>query len=113
MIKQDILFHVASKRKWREQIDNGWYRPPEGAQDQGIECVDASKLKEHVNRKYGDRKKAILLVVDRARLVNRIRKDEQSGHYIVEEGINTDAILDRISLTQNEEGIFDIEVTGS
>lgn len=110
-MSKDLIFHVASKRKWRERIDRGWYRPDPGTEETGVLCVGAGHLRTYVNAKFAERKKAMLLVIDRARVVNPIHQDGDTGMYIVEDGINTDAILDRITLTQNEDGLYDIEVS--
>jgi uncharacterized protein (DUF952 family) len=109
-MSKDLIFHVASKRKWRDRIERGQYKADPETDDTGVLCVGAQHLRSYVNSKFSDRKKAMLLVIDKARVVNPIQQDKETGIYIIEEGLNTDAILDRITLTQNEEGLYDIEI---
>lgn len=40
-MKPDLLFHVVSKRKWREFNNEGYYRITDDIENKPIECVDS------------------------------------------------------------------------
>lgn len=104
-MSSDLIFHALSKRKWQERNRAGTYSTGEDE----IECVDASALNYYLNTKFQGRKNLLLLVIDRSRLSNSILR-EDDGVFYVANGINLDAVLDKIRIDSSKEGNFDIQV---
>lgn len=111
-MKPDLLFHVISKRKWREMNSEGYYRIKEDEIIQPVECVRSDSLNNYLNEYYKGRKNLFVLVIVRSRIVNRVESVDKDGFqfYVVEDGINLDAILDKIRIDCNEDGLFDLAV---
>ncbi|MDX1642436.1 MAG: hypothetical protein R3220_12105 [Balneolaceae bacterium] len=112
-MSSDLIFHVANKRKWKESLRGSAGRNQTEEQDEkeSVICVLPERLSQYVNTKFGDRKQAMLLVLDRSRLIGNLKVDKEEGVAVLDGGINADAILDRIVLKKNEDGVYDIEVT--
>lgn len=104
-MNSDLIFHVLSKRKWQERNQGGFYKTGE----EQVECVLANALSDYLNKKFSGRKNLILLVIDRNRLSNTVENNDDDLIYI-NEGINLDAVLDKIRIDSNKDGKFDIEV---
>lgn len=109
-MSSNLVFHVVSKRKWLEFNKGGYYDPVGSRYEEGIECVNADKLKEHINSNYKGRRQVLLLVIDKSRLVSKIEFDKERECFLVKDRINMDSILDKIYIKPNKEGVFDIEV---
>ena len=107
--REDLVFHVVSKRKFREQFQAGRYNPPE-AETEGLRCVDVHQLKEHLDRDFRSRKNLLILVIDKIRLESRISLHEEDGTYHISGGINQDAVIDKIRIDCTIEGTFDVSV---
>lgn len=112
-MKQDLIFHLIPKRKWRECQQGGVYKLPEEETEQGwIRCYRADEVNDAANRLFGGRKQILLLVIHSNRLSGRLRFEEREEGSVplVESGINLDAIIDKIMLDPDEEGRFDIRI---
>lgn len=107
----NLIFHVISKRKWKEFNKGGNFDPEGERYENGIICLGAERLKEFINENFQGRRRLFILVIDKSRLVNRAEYNEDKKYYIVKEKINLDAILDKVQITPDKEGLFDIEVT--
>ena len=107
----NLIFHVVSKRKWQEYNKGGYYNPNGSRYEDGIVCVKAGKLKDHINSNFKGRRQVLLLVIDKSRLISKTVTDKETGQIFVKERINMDSILDKILLKPNKEGMFDIEVS--
>lgn len=107
-MSSNLIFHVVSKRKWQEFNRGGYYNPIGNKYKDGIVCLKAPNLKDYMNTHYQGRRQVLLLVIDRSRLVSSIKKE---GEYLmVEEKINMDAILDKILIKPDKEGVFHIDI---
>jgi len=106
----DLIFHIVSRRKWPELNKAGLYKPEDFDSNTGIECVSSAFLQKHLNNDHFGRKNLFILVIDKARLTSKMKK-EQDGEIIrIFAPINLDAILDKIQIDCNEEKKFDLSV---
>jgi uncharacterized protein (DUF952 family) len=109
-LQTDLIFHVVSRRKWRD-LNKGGFFQTEDFEDTGvINCVTSDKLNTYLNSDFKGRKNLLILVIDVFRLTNRYHFNNDNGLVEVSGGINTDAILDKIRIDCGEDGLFDIEV---
>jgi len=107
----DLIYCPVSKRKWKEFNTGGYYRPKiEDIEIDSIICATNSTLNKLLNETFSGRKNLLILVIDKSRLEPKILVDKDSGKVTVEGAINTDAILDKIRIDCNEDGLFDLEV---
>lgn len=114
-MKPDLIFHAVSKRLWRERNTSGYYTiSDEGTEQHNpVECVEAEHVDEYLNTNFKGRKTLFLLVIDTSRVVNRVSKGDKPGSWLVDTGVNVDAVLDKIRIDSNKEGYFDLEVESS
>jgi uncharacterized protein (DUF952 family) len=113
MKKFDLIFHLVSKRKWKEWQQRGYFSPEfAGESDKWIECYTAENVEENANRKFRERKNILILVINVNRLSSRIEFREKEGkqYPMIEKRINLDAIIDKIVLVPDENGEFSIKV---
>ena len=107
----DLIYCPVSKRKWKEFNTGGYYRPKiEEEEIDSIPCATNGTLNSVLNESFKGRKNLLILVIDKSRLEPKIAVDKESGKVSVEGAINTDAILDKIRIDCNDDGLFDLEV---
>lgn len=115
-MSSDLIFHVVSKRKWRECFQDGIYstEPEDDSGEKlGIECVRIDTLNTYLNQKFKGRKNLFILVIDISRLSRKpIQGKEHELIYIGNE-IRSEAILDKIRIDCGKEGQFDLTVFSS
>jgi uncharacterized protein (DUF952 family) len=110
-MNSDLIFCPVSKRKWKEYNTGGYYRPKIDEEDvDTILCATNRSINQLLNDKFSGRKNLLILVIDKSRLEPKISQNSDSGEIFVNGAINTDAILDKIRISCNEDGQFDIEV---
>lgn len=107
----DLIYCPVSKRKWKEFNAGGYYRPKIDEKEiDSIPCATNSTLNNVLNESFKGRKNLLILVIDKSMLEPKIAVDKASGKVTVEGAINTDAILDKIRIDCNEDGLFDLEI---
>jgi uncharacterized protein (DUF952 family) len=109
-MNSDLIFHIVSRRKWKQLTNRGYFSPEELNENNQIECVPSRKLNEYLNTHYSGRKNLLILVIDSSRVLNKITRDKDTGRVYVDSKINIDAILDKIRIDANNDGTFDISV---
>lgn len=109
-MNNDLIFYAVSKRKWPEYNRQGSFNPT-GLPDKEtvIKCTSSDGLQEYLNNGFKGRKNLLLLVIDRFRVDNKITKGEKTGELFIQGAVNIDAILDKIRIDCNQDGLFDIE----
>lgn len=110
-MSSNLIFHPVSKRKWKEFNKGGYFDPKGTKYEDGITCVKAPGLKTFINDNFQGRRQVLILVIDKSRLQSKFSFDKDQERYTIGDRINMDAILDKIMIKPNKEGIFDIEVT--
>ncbi len=111
-MSSDLIFHIVSKRKWRDRNKGGFYTTDDTTDgEQKVECISSVNLKDYLNENFKARKNLLLLVIDKSRLINPILKSQSDNIVWIKDGINIDAILDKIRIDCDKEGKFDLEVT--
>lgn len=108
-MNSDLIFHVVSRRKWPELNKNGYYQPEDFDETGIIECVEPGTLQEYLNKEHRGRKNLFLLVIDTNRLISKPKKAKY-GLRMLNQPVNTDAILDKIRLDCNKDKMFDLDV---
>lgn len=106
----DLLFYLVTKRKWMENNQNGRFKPDDFDSTGSIQLISPKAIKSVANSKFSGRKKVLLLVIDTNRVSGKIRESEESGYYLLDEALNSDAILDKIELESNSEGRYEIDI---
>lgn len=107
-MSSNLIFHVVSRRKWKEFNKGGYYDPKGSKYEDGIVCLESENLKDYINSNFRGRRQILLLVIDKSRLVSNM---EKKGEYLmVKDKINMDAILDKILIKPDKDGIFHIDI---
>ncbi len=115
-MSSQLIFHIVSKRKWRECFQDGSYslKTDEDSENgSGIECVRINYLNEYLNQHFKGRKNLFILVIDIARLAHKpvVSEDQELIH--IDNEIRSEAILDKIRIDCGKEGQFDLTVFSS
>lgn len=110
-MNSNLIFHPVSKRNWKQFNKGGFYNPERIRHEDGISCVNANHLREYINQNFQGRRQILVLVIDKSRLMSKSLFDEDKKAYLVKGRINMDAILDKIIIKPNKDGVFDIEVS--
>lgn len=106
----DLIFYAVSRRKWPRLNKNGIFAPEDFDAEEGMLCAQPDNLKEYLNKYYKGRKNLFLLVIDVSRLSTNIQKKKEGNYIMLHSPVNTDAILDKIRIDCNQDGLFDLSV---
>lgn len=116
-MQHDLLFHITTKEDWKQYNKRGSYEPESLEEEGFIHCSTGEQVEETANRLFDDQDEILLLIIDG----NMFREDikyeriEDSGdkfpHLYCP--LNTNAIIDKISVKAEDDGTFDISVTSS
>lgn len=115
-MNSDLIFHVVSKRKWRESFQEGIYSiksDDDAEESSGIECVRINFLNEYLNQQFKGRKNLFILVIDISRLERKPVVREGLELIQIGNEIRSEAILDKIRIDCGKEGQFDLTVFSS
>lgn len=110
-MSSNLIFHVVSKRQWKEFNQGGYFNPAGSRYENGIVCVKPSQLKSYINEKFKGRRQVLLLVIDKSRLMSKTELDEDREIIMIKDRINMDSVLDKIFIKPNKEGFFEVDVT--
>lgn len=111
-MKNDLIFHITTKKGWKEYQKNGSYEPESLEQEGFIHCSKGSQLQEIANRLFSGKRKILLLVIDVSTLRSELKydSDEQSGEQFphIYGPLNIDAVIDKIPVHAEQDGHFEI-----
>lgn len=114
-MRDDIIFHITDRKKWKQFKENGRYIPESLDSEGFIHCSRGTQLEETANRFFSDHNKILLLVIDTSRLVPEVKyeEDSETGETFphIYGPLNTDAIVDKIDVYTEEDGRFKISFT--
>lgn len=110
-MKPDLVFHLVSKRKWKLWQKDGYYNPEwKDEDDKKIKCYFPEMVEKVANNQFADRKNILMLVIHLQRVISDISVDEDSGVVLIDDRINLDSILDKIVLTADKDGKYEIQI---
>ena len=114
-MKDDLIFHMVPKRNWEQWQQGGIYHPPSIDEEGFIPCSSGNQINATANRIFKGERRLMLLVIDTSTVEAAI-KYEMAGNSDREEkyphiygALNLDAVIDKIRLYPNKEGIFELE----
>lgn len=107
----DLIYCPVSKRKWKDFNAEGYYRPKADAEEvDTIAGATNETLNKLLNESFKGRKNLFILVIDKSRLEPKLDVNKEDKTVEIKGAINTDAVLDKIRIDCNEEGLFDLEI---
>lgn len=114
-MKEELIFHLVSEETWKDAQDSGEYRPEVYHEKGFIPCAGGKDVQKIANEQYLEITDLLLLVIDPTRVNAKVSYDESSDSgpvrpYIAG-ALNNDAVIDKIQLSKNEEGKYEIEVS--
>lgn len=116
-MQHDLLFHITTKENWKKYSKSGNYEPESLEEEGFIHCSTGDQVQETANTLFSDRDEILLLIIDGTMFREDIKyeRDEESGQKFPHLycSINTNAIIDKISVKAEDDGTFDISVTTS
>jgi len=107
----DLIYCPVSKRKWKEFNTEGYFRPKvDDKEVENINCATNETLNQLLNDSFKGRKNLLILVIDKSRLEPKLQINKETKKVEITGAINTDAVLDKIRIDCNEDGLFDLEI---
>lgn len=114
-MQHDLIFHIVGKKQFKQLENDGEYQPESLEQEGFIHCSTGDQINDTANRIFSNKRHLFLLIIDTKRVENEIKYelDEELGEKFphIYGPLNTNAILDRISLNPDKKGNFDLEFT--
>lgn len=113
----DLIFHIVEKKKWKARENSGEYTP-QSLEDEGfIHCSTGPQVNDTANRMFEGQRHLLLLIIDVNRVEAEIKyeEDPELGQAFphIYGPLNTNAILDKISLNPDKKGKFDLEFSSN
>lgn len=112
-MKEDLIFHLVPRRKWKEWQNKGSFAPPVLSESGGqIECLRAGQVQYSVNKQFPGRKHILLLVINTSQLRPSVHYVDRDGESIpcLDGPLNLDAVIDKITLEPDEDGRFELDI---
>jgi uncharacterized protein (DUF952 family) len=114
-MREDLLFHVTTKDDWKQFNNSGSYEPESFDSDGFIHCSTGEQVEATANRIFGEYDEILLLVIDATTLHEDIKyeEDEEIGESFphLYTPLNTNAIIDKITIKAEDDGRFNIAFT--
>lgn len=111
-MKEDLIFHLASEKQWKENKGSAVYTPESLESEGYIHCCTGEQLQETANRFYNGEKKLLLIVINTALVDQEIKyeQDPESGeeHPHIYGPLTLGAVIDKIKLRPETDGNFEI-----
>jgi uncharacterized protein (DUF952 family) len=114
-MRDDLLFHITTKDDWKQYNNSGSYEPESLDSNGFIHFSTGEQVETAANTFFGDKDEILLLVIDATTLHEDIKyeKDEDTGEKFphLYSPLNTNAIIDKITIKAEKDGTFDIAFT--
>ena len=114
-IKEDLIFHLVPKKKWHNNQRYGLYRPDLKDEEGFIHCSTADQVEDTANRFFKDQNNILLIVINYGKIQSDVKMEDTEGsgqeYPHIYGPLNMDAILDKIKLQSDEDGLFQIDFT--
>lgn len=112
-MQHDLIFHIVEKKAWKGIESGGEYTPESLEQEGFIHCSTGDKINETANRIFKNKRHLFLLIIDTKRVEAPIKYEEDSelGEVFphIYGPLNTNAVIDKISLNPDKKGDFYLE----
>lgn len=114
-MRDDLLFHITTKENWKEFNNSGSYEPESYEREGFIHCSTGEQVEATANRNFRGESEILLLVIDATTLHEDIKyeENEDTGEKYphLYRPLNTNAIIDNITIEAEGDGKFDIAYT--
>lgn len=116
-MQHDLIFHIVEKRIWKERENSGEYTPESLEHEGFIHCSTGHQINDTANRIFEGRRHLLLIIIDATRVIADVKYEEDpdrgEAYPHIYGPLNTDAILDKISLNPDKKGNFDLEFSSN
>lgn len=109
-MREDLIFHLLREQDLKTRQERDGYRPPSLEEEGFIHCSTGSQVEATANRLFRGERKLLLLVIGVSSLDSDLKYEEVDGESFphIYGPVNPGAILDKIPLRPDEEGLFEI-----
>lgn len=114
-MQDDLIFHITTKNKFDEfKTDNNYH--PESLEEEGfIHCSTGEHIEATANRLFAGEEQLLLLIINISTLRANVKheSDPETGKKYphIYGPLNTDAIMDKLTIFPEENGAFKIAFT--
>jgi uncharacterized protein (DUF952 family) len=116
-MQHDLIFHIVDKKALKKFKNDGVFKPESLEQEGFIHCSTGQQINDTANRLFYNQNHLLLLIIDVNRVAADIKfeEDADNGDCFphIYGPLNTDAIMEKITINPNKEGDFDIEFTSN
>ncbi len=115
-MKHDLIFHLVSRQTWKDSIVNGAYHPESLTvnmeKEAKIPCCTPYQVERIANSKFSETENLYLIVIDVNRVSSNITTSEIHGQVYpqINGPLNMDAVIDKILLEPDQNGLFEINI---
>jgi uncharacterized protein (DUF952 family) len=112
-MNHDLLFHIVEKKAWKRLENAGQYEPASIEEEGFIHCSTGFQINDTANRVFENQRHLLLLIIDVKRVEAPIKYEKDAD--LREEfphicgPLNTNAVLDKISLNPDKKGKFSLD----
>lgn len=111
-MRDDLLFHITTEEEWNEYKSDGNYTPESLESEGFIHCSSGHQVNDTANRLFGDHDQILLLIIDVSSLAEEIKYEEVKDHNEkyphIYGPLNTNAVIDELLVSSEQDGNFDI-----
>ena len=111
-MEYDLLFTLIDHREWKQLTEKGTFEPLSMKEDGVIYTYEGKNIEAVANTEFLEATKLFLLVIDPLRIHAPIKKVKKDSIELLEiKGtFSIDAIIDRIPVSKNKKGKFEINI---
>jgi len=112
-INEDLIFHIVSNKDWQNNQRYGVYRPELREKEGFIHCATADQIEDVANRYFKGQNNILLVVIDFGKIKSDVKMEDTEGrgeeYPHIYGPLNLDAVLDKIKLHSDQDGLFQID----
>lgn len=111
-MREDLIFHLVKKNDWKEQKKESRYAPESLDSHGFIHCSSGDDIEGVANRLFKGEEGVLLIVINTTLIEPELKyeEDEETGtrYPHIYGPLNLDAVVDKIELATDDDGLFEI-----
>lgn len=111
-MEYDLLFTLIDHSEWKKLTEEGSFQPSSMIENGVIHTYEGKNIEQVANTEFTESNKLFLLVIDPLRIHAPIKKVQRASidHLEIQGTFSIDAIIDRIPVSKNNKGRFELNI---